>query len=128
MGQKVNPIGFRLGVNKEWDSKWYSKENYADNLNKDIKIREYLMKTLKDASIASVLIERKKNRCDITINTARPGVIIGRGGEDIEKLSVDEINKVIEKEFQYDDYKWQKDNNIRITEKYRADGLHRCRH
>jgi len=86
MGQKVNPIGFRLGVNKEWDSKWYSKENYADNLNKDIKIREYLMKTLKDASIASVLIERKKNRCDITINTARPGVIIGRGGEDIEKL------------------------------------------
>ncbi len=86
MGQKVNPIGFRLGVNKDWDSKWYSKEAYADNLNKDIKIREFLKKTLKDASIASVLIERKKNRCDITINTARPGVIIGRGGEDIEKL------------------------------------------
>ena len=86
MGQKVNPIGFRLGVNKDWESKWYSKENYADNLNKDLKIREYLHKTLKDASIASVLIERKKNRCDITINSARPGVIIGRGGEDIEKL------------------------------------------
>ena len=86
MGQKVNPIGFRLGVNKDWESKWYSKENYADNLNKDLKIREYLKKTLKDASIASVLIERKKNRCDITINSARPGVIIGRGGEDIEKL------------------------------------------
>ena len=86
MGQKVNPIGFRLGVNKDWESKWYSKENYADNLNKDIKIREFLKKTLKDASIASVLIERKKNRCDITINSARPGVIIGRGGEDIEKL------------------------------------------
>ena len=68
MGQKVNPIGFRLGVNKDWESKWYSKDNYADNLNKDLKIREYLHKTLKDASIASVLIERKKNRCDITIN------------------------------------------------------------
>ena len=86
MGQKVNPIGFRLGVNKDWESKWYSKKDYAENLNKDLKIREYLKKTLKDASIASVLIERKKNRCDITINTARPGVIIGRGGEDIEKL------------------------------------------
>jgi len=86
MGQKVNPIGFRLGVNKDWESKWYSKKDYAENLNKDIKIREYLKKTLKDASIASVLIERKKNRCDITINTAKPGVIIGRGGEDIEKL------------------------------------------
>jgi len=86
MGQKVNPIGFRLGVNKDWESKWYSKKDYAENLNKDIKIREFLKKTLKDASIASVLIERKKNRCDITINTARPGVIIGRGGEDIEKL------------------------------------------
>ena len=86
MGQKVNPIGFRLGVNKDWESKWYSKDNYADNLNKDIKIREYLRKNLKDAAIASVLIERKKNRCDITINSAKPGVIIGRGGEDIEKL------------------------------------------
>ena len=86
MGQKVNPIGFRLGVNKDWESKWYSKKDYAENLNKDIKIREYLKKSLKDASIASVLIERKKNRCDITIHTAKPGVIIGRGGEDIEKL------------------------------------------
>ena len=86
MGQKVNPIGFRLGVNKDWESKWYSKNDYAENLNKDLKIRKYLKKALKDASIASVLIERKKNRCDITINSARPGVIIGRGGEDIEKL------------------------------------------
>ena len=97
MGQKVNPIGFRLGVNKDWESKWYSKENYADNLNKDLKIREFLKKTLKDASIASVLIERKKNRCDITINTARPGVIIGRGGEDIEKLRKS-IQKLVNEE------------------------------
>ena len=86
MGQKVNPIGYRLGVNKDWQSKWYADKNYADLLNNDIKIRKYLSKNLKEASIASVLIERKKNRCDITINTAKPGVIIGRGGLDIEKL------------------------------------------
>ncbi len=86
MGQKVNPIGYRLGVNKEWQSRWYSKKDYSDNLIKDIKIREYIEKNLKDAAIASVVIERKKNRCEITIYTAKPGIIIGRGGEDIEKL------------------------------------------
>ena len=86
MGQKVNPIGFRLGVNKDWESKWYAGKDYAKTLNKDIKIREYLEKKLKDAAVASILIERKKNRVDVTINTAKPGVIIGRGGEDIEKL------------------------------------------
>lgn len=86
MGQKVNPIGYRLGVNKDWESKWYSKKDYAKYLNNDIKIREYLEKNLKDAAIASVIIERKKGRCEVTIYTAKPGVIIGRGGEDIEKL------------------------------------------
>ena len=86
MGQKVNPIGYRLGVNKDWESRWYAKKDYADNLNKDIKIREYILTNLKDASISSVIIERKKKRVDITIKTAKPGVIIGRGGEDIEKL------------------------------------------
>ena len=86
MGQKVNPIGYRLGVNKDWESKWYSKKDYAKYLNNDIKIREYLEKNLKDAAIASVIIERKKERCEVTIYTAKPGVIIGRGGEDIEKL------------------------------------------
>ena len=86
MGQKVNPIGYRLGVNKDWQSKWYSKKDYAKYLNNDIKIREYLEKNLKDAAIASVIIERKKDRCEVTIYTAKPGVIIGRGGEDIEKL------------------------------------------
>ena len=86
MGQKVNPIGYRLGVNKDWESKWYSKKDYAKYLNNDIKIREYLEKNLKDAAIASVIIERRKDRCEVTIYTAKPGVIIGRGGEDIEKL------------------------------------------
>ncbi len=87
MGQKVNPIGYRLGVNKDWESKWYAKPNdFGDTLNKDIKIREYIAKNLKDAAVASVVIERKKDKCEVTINTAKPGVIIGRGGEDIEKL------------------------------------------
>ncbi len=86
MGQKVNPIGYRLGVNKDWQSKWYAKKDYPDYLIKDIKIREYLEKNMKDAAIASVIIERKKNRLEVTIYTAKPGVIIGRGGEDIEKL------------------------------------------
>jgi len=86
MGQKVNPVGYRLGVNKDWESRWYASSDYADKLNKDIKIREYILKTLKDAAISSVVIERKKNRVDITVRTAKPGVIIGRGGEDIDAL------------------------------------------
>ena len=87
MGQKVNPIGYRLGVNKDWDSRWYAnKKDFGTTLNKDLKIREYLKKHLKDAAVASIVIERKKNRCEVTINTAKPGVIIGRGGEDIDKL------------------------------------------
>jgi len=94
MGQKVNPIGFRLGVNKDWESSWYAGKDYAEVLNKDIKIREYLENKLKDAAVASILIERKKSRIDVTINTAKPGVIIGKGGEDIEKLRK-EIKKLV---------------------------------
>ena len=87
MGQKVNPIGFRTGINKDWESKWYApSKDFGDMLNKDIKIRKHLAKYLKDAAVASVIIERTKKRTDITINTAKPGVVIGRGGEDIEKL------------------------------------------
>lgn len=87
MGQKVDPRGLRLGVNKDWQSKWYAeKDEYVKALNSDIKIREFLTKELKDAAVAEVVIERKKNRVDVKIATAKPGVIIGRGGEDIEKL------------------------------------------
>ena len=86
MGQKVNPVGYRLGVNKDWQSKWYADKDYSDKLIKDVKIRKFIEENLKDAAVASVVIERKKSRCDITIYTAKPGVIIGRGGEDIEKL------------------------------------------
>ena len=97
MGQKVNPIGYRLGVNKEWQSNWYADKDYADKLIKDVKIREYIEKNLKAASIASVKIERKKERLEVTIYTAKPGVIIGRGGEDIEKLRK-KIKKLIDEE------------------------------
>ncbi len=87
MGQKVNPIGYRLGVNKDWSSKWYAdKKDFGTTLNNDLKIRSYLEKNLKDAAVASITIERKKKRCEVTICTAKPGVIIGRGGEDIDKL------------------------------------------
>ena len=87
MGQKVNPVGYRLGGNKDWESRWYAnKKDFGKTLNQDLKIRDYLKKRLKDAAVASIIIERKKNRPEITINTAKPGVIIGRGGEDIDAL------------------------------------------
>ncbi len=97
MGQKVNPISYRIGVNKTWDSKWYANKDFADKLNKDLKIRKFLATKLKEAAVASVIIERNKKRTDITINTAKPGVIIGRGGEDIDKLRK-EINKLVGEE------------------------------
>ena len=86
MGQKVNPNGLRLGVNKTWQSNWFAEKDYAVKLNNDIKIREYLLKALSDAAVSSVEIERRKERVDVKIHTAKPGVIIGKGGEDIEKL------------------------------------------
>ena len=86
MGQKVNPIGLRLGINRTWDSRWYADKNYADLLHEDIKIREYLFDNLSQAGITKVVIERPAKRARITIQTARPGVVIGRKGADIEKL------------------------------------------
>ena len=97
MGQKVNPIGYRIGVNKDWDSRWYAEKDYSTKLINDIKIREYIEKNLKSASISKVVIERRKNKFELTIYTARPGVIIGRGGEDIEKLRK-KISKLVNEE------------------------------
>ena len=98
MGQKVNPIGLRVGINKDWESRWFAnKKDFGALLNKDIKIREFLAKNLKDAAIASVIIERNTKRTDVTINTAKPGVIIGRGGEDIDKLRK-KIKKLVNEE------------------------------
>ena len=85
MGQKVSPNGLRLGINKDWEAKWYSnKKDFAKCLEKDIKIRKYLEN--KNAGIAKVEIERNAKRCEIVIHTSKPGVMIGRGGEEIEKL------------------------------------------
>ena len=86
MGQKVNPIGLRLGVNRTWDSRWYAYRNYGDLLHEDLKIRDYLMDKLSPAGISKVVIERPAKRARITIQTARPGVVIGKKGQDIERL------------------------------------------
>lgn len=89
MGQKVNPIGLRLGINRTWDSRWYASKDYAVKLLQDIKLREYVLKNLKQAGVARVIIERAANKTSVTIHTARPGVIIGKKGSDIEKLRKD---------------------------------------
>ncbi len=86
MGQKVNPIGLRLGINRTWDSRWYAKGDYADLLHQDIKIREVLRKRLAQAGVSRIVIERPAKKARITIHTARPGVVIGKKGADIEKL------------------------------------------
>ena len=93
MGQKVNPNGLRLGVNKDWQSNWFADKDYAVKLNNDIKIREYLLKTLNKAAVSSVEIGRRKDKVEVKIHSAKPGVIIGVGGEDIGKLR-DALKKI----------------------------------
>ena len=90
MGQKVNPIGLRLGINRTWDSRWYANdENYAGLLHEDIKLREFLFDRLAQAGISRVVIERPAKKARVTIHSARPGVVIGKKGADIEKLRQD---------------------------------------
>jgi small subunit ribosomal protein S3 len=90
MGQKVNPIGLRLGINRTWDSRWYAgKRDFGRLLQEDIKIREYLGEKLKQAGVSRIVIERPHKKCRITIHSARPGVVIGKKGADIEKLKSD---------------------------------------
>jgi small subunit ribosomal protein S3 len=87
MGQKVNPIGLRLGINRTWDSSWFADSGeYGSLLHEDIKIREFIEKELKQAAISKVVIERPHKKCRVTIHSARPGLIIGKKGADIEKL------------------------------------------
>ncbi|GGY40432.1 30S ribosomal protein S3 [Parvularcula lutaonensis] len=87
MGQKVNPIGLRLGINRTWDSRWYApKGAYGDLLHEDLAIRNYLLKRLKNAGVSKIVIERPHKKCRVTIYSARPGVVIGKKGADIEKL------------------------------------------
>ncbi len=95
MGQKVSPIGQRIGINKDWESKWYApKKDFSKYLLEDIEIRKYIDKNLVDKGIAKVEIERNKKRCEVTIHSAKPGVLIGKGGEEIEKLKKD-LSKVV---------------------------------
>jgi small subunit ribosomal protein S3 len=90
MGQKVNPIGLRLGINRTWDSRWYAGRNeYGQLLNEDFKIREYLSTKLKAAGVSRIIVERPHKKCRVTIHSARPGVVIGKKGADIEKLKSD---------------------------------------
>ncbi|MGM0522627.1 MAG: 30S ribosomal protein S3 [Bacillota bacterium] len=86
MGQKVNPIGLRVGVIRDWDSKWYADKDYADLLHEDIKIRDFVETRLQDASVSKVEIERAANRVNISISTAKPGMVIGKGGSEVEAL------------------------------------------
>ncbi|HEY8190834.1 MAG TPA: 30S ribosomal protein S3 [Alphaproteobacteria bacterium] len=89
MGQKVNPIGLRLGINRTWDSRWFSDRQYSDRLVADLKLREYVKDKLKLAGISRVIIERAAQNTTVTVYAARPGVIIGKKGADIEKLRKD---------------------------------------
>lgn len=86
MGQKVNPIGLRVGINRTWDSRWYANRDYSQKLVEDLKLREFIQEHLKAAGISKVIVERAAKNTKVTVYTARPGVIIGKKGADIEKL------------------------------------------
>jgi len=99
MGQKVNPISNRLGIIRGWDSNWYGGRNYTDKLYEDYKIREYLNARLAKASLSNIIIERTLKLITITVNTARPGIIIGKGGQEVDKLK-EELKRLTNKEVQ----------------------------
>lgn len=104
MGQKVNPVGFRILTNHQWNSVWYDEDKFAENLIKDLKIREYVMNNYSDSAISKVIIERAGNRTNVIIKTAKPGVLIGKKGADIEKIKA-QIKKF-----------GDNDVNVKITE------------
>ena len=89
MGQKVNPIGLRVGINRTWDSRWFADDDYAALLHEDLRLKKYLQKRLLQAGVSRIVIERPSKRARITIHTARPGVVIGKKGADVEKLRSD---------------------------------------
>ncbi len=89
MGQKINPIGFRVGINRTWDSRWYADRDYAKLLHQDLKLRDYLMSRLSQAGVGRIVIERAAKKARVTIHSARPGVVIGKKGADIEKLRLE---------------------------------------
>ena len=99
MGQKTHPIGNRLGIIRGWDSNWYGGNDYGSMLVEDVKIREYLQARLRKASVANVIIERSLKLVTVTIKSARPGVIIGKGGSEVDKLR-EELKKLTKKDVQ----------------------------
>ena len=100
MGQKVSPIGLRLGINKDWDSKWYAnKKDFSKYLANDVQIRKYFEKDQKSNGISKVQIERNSKRCEVIVHTSKPGVIIGRGGEQIEAMKK-ELSKLVNEDIQ----------------------------
>ena len=100
MGQKVNPAGLRLGINKDWTAKWYaSSKDFSKTLENDMKIRKFLSKKLENAAVSSITIERSNKKTEVKISTAKPGVVIGHGGEEIEKLKTG-LNKLVNEEIQ----------------------------
>ena len=100
MGQKVSPIGLRIGINKTWESNWYaSNKDFAKYLNNDVKIRKALSAKLKDAAVSSIVIERTAKKTDVIIHTAKPGVVIGHGGDEIEKLR-SQLSKLVDENVQ----------------------------
>lgn len=99
MGQKVNPISNRLGIIRGWDSNWYGGKNYSDKLVEDAKIRKYLSARLAKASVSKIIIERTLKMITVTVYTARPGIIIGKGGQEVDKLK-EELKKLTKKEVQ----------------------------
>ena len=90
MGQKTNPIGFRLGVTKTWDSMWYAKNEYAAYLKEDLRVRKYLKNRLSNSGVSKITIERQKNKIDLTVHTSKPGMVIGKSGAQVNQLR-DEI-------------------------------------
>lgn len=110
MGQKVNPVGFRINLNNNWSSVWYDDNNYRENFIKDLQIQNYIVKNFKNCSIARVVVERTGEHVNVLIKTSKPGVIIGKKGADIEK-----IRTYIQKEL------GEKDNSIKIVEVEKPD-------
>src|SRR5699024_6422995 len=92
-GQKINPIGMRVGIIRDWDAKWYADKDYADFLHEDLRIRKFIAKQLADAAVSTVEIERAANRVNISIHTAKPGMVIGKGGSEVENLRT-QLNKL----------------------------------
>ena len=97
MGQKVHPIGLRVGVIRDWDSKWYAEKDFAANLHEDFKIREFISKQLKDASVSKVEIERFDKKVNISVHTGKPGMVIGKGGSNVDALRA-QLNKLTGKQ------------------------------